>query len=744
MFHSRRSRESKVIDSEALAAASAIGRALDKKGTRVDVEKLPRYNSISRSNSMARAMSMSGRANSLRSKRDSLRSSSLQMKKPQARDSIDESEFFDAEDTFQQFGGPQAQNKQVTVKKYVPGPSGLRLVEVPISEVQKPPSRRSSLNRRSTSMNSGLNVRNNSLNRKSSMGSQPSLTKRGEQGNGGAPKKHEFMASRSDNQKMNKPLAQQPVKEETDEQLQKDIVHPIIIPSSPKKTISIPPSLPEIVTLEPNSESQVKIDTSTSKALDAIPNVRVNDPAFPLPPKVLISPPIEHGPILGHAEINSEPVFKKEPSGEKSLPKKTVEDVINDDPESSANPETQGPKLTTADEAGNSMAKYMRSANQYLNKAQEKLKEETAEIKTSGDLDNASNDKNADNIETPSLVRTHSPMKSALKKTVSKNAAKSKFSDDRNSTAHDAYISLATAENTRLNAQLSNEQSKRQPPVQKVRPSSMINGDSRFQKEGPTTNKPKHRSMQAPLRGEVQPPVRSSRRPDSVRKTKTTKPQGTVKTSQPRNDKSMFYPPEPPQKRSSFEKVRPDQSHMGFKKLSLRDSMAEEIDDQGLSGNNPQPETFVSRKGQAPLAQNSHQTPLSTGGNWSSRFQDSDSEDEVPSYSAPQPHASKPTGKSGPFSFKGKKENTFQPPQPKFAQSSTAPNSNHNTPNKKISTLSLRSASTMSNNSPAKTGNNLNNRFFSEQLPAAGPEHEEATKKKKSFGKKLKKLFGRK
>lgn len=764
MFHSRRSRESRAIDSEALAAASAIGRALDSKGTKVNAEKLPRYNSLSRSNSMVRAASISSRNNSLRTRRDSRRSSSLQLKGPRVRDSIDESEFYDAEDTFHAFGGAQTQTKPVTVKRYVPGPSGLKLIEVPISEVQKPPSRNSSMNRRSASVHSGLSVRNNSLGRKTSLNSHASQKQKSS-----APvtqkQKKEPMIRRSEPPKNNKPLVEQSLKEETDEQLQldrqnKEVVNPIELTPPSKK------AAPEVSILRLR-EKQVNIVTKTVDSGD------LNETKQP--PTVLISPPNEdisetqnHADLndaspypteeeaLKQATVSSEPapgsgIRGKENESGKENTGKTVEDVIKEESNASSRNEANSPTQSASAEEGggtngNSMAKYIRSANQYLNKGHKKVLTSAQESNAGGLEQQASSQITGNGGgEMAPLNKVPSPMKPALKKTASDNSMRNPYKENLGSKAEEAYLSLATAENTRLNAQMSDEHSRRQPPVRKTRPSSMVTNATAVQKNIPAVTKPKHMSMQTPLRSEIRPPARSTMRPESIRQDKKIKPKSRTRPQQTINDKRAFFPPEPPQKRSSFEKIRPNETHMGFKKLSLRDEVSEEANYGPVVGENFHNDANSISTGRDSSSQIRSQASLpASNSGWKSRFHDSDSEDEYSPIStvSPAKPTAKPGVRNGGFSLRNKKDSGFAPPQPNFVQSSTAPNSKHNTPNKKISTLSLRSVSNKSDMSPAKGNNNLSQRFFSEQLSPSAEEGD--TKKKSSFGKKLKKIFGRK
>ncbi|CEP60923.1 uncharacterized protein LALA0_S02e02762g [Lachancea lanzarotensis] len=741
MLHSRRSRESKAIDSEAMAAAAAIGRALDNRGTRVETDKLPRYNSASRSNSMVRSTSMGGRQNSLRTKRDSVRASSLQGKTSRPRNSIDESEFFDAQDTFHRFGGPQAQTKPATVKKYVPGPTGLRLVEVPVTDVKPPSSRRSSLTRRSPSLNSGLHarsdssrsssLRNNSLRRKSSLNSQSSDPRATIQEKVATRQKAEAPNSPLRNTNIRNTLVQQSLEEETDEQLQnesltRDTVNPIIMPSSALKSLETKNHKPKADFVE----------------LETPPTIKLTSKSSPSPPNILISPPGED--ISDERQIGTDPSLDfSSTTSDANAPTKTVEDVIKEDSLAGETPvsERTQPATTPSQnvakkegESGNSMAKYIRSANKYLNKAHEVTNDDkggSQDTTLKGSNDAALNG----TPDSHPLARVSSPMKSALKRSTSNNSGNDHHPRESNSTANDAYVSLATAQNTRLNAQLATEPSKRQPSVRKARPQSMTNG--RAPKKDDSTRQ-KHHSFQPLPQPNIQPPARSQRRPDSSTRNRTPKAAGDSK-GQSRNNPSIFYPPEPPQKRSSFERERPNQSHMAFKKLSLRDSMVGTANDET---NGTHTDGSTPNKGQVSGAP--FQTALSSGEKWNSRFQDSDSEDEGNAIPPPaRVVATNTPAKTGVFSKKSKKVPSFEPPQPRYVQSTSVPNSKHNTPNKKFSSLSLRSASSTVKASPAKNGNNLSNRFLSEQLPPGGSE-EERPVKKQSFGKKLKKLFGRK
>ncbi|SCW02484.1 LAFE_0F07448g1_1 [Lachancea fermentati] len=808
MFHSRKSRESRSIDSGALAAASAIGKALDASGTKVNAERLPRYNSFSRSNSMIRTTSMSSRSGSLRSNKNGARSSSLQLgtSRNKNRESIiDESEFFDAEDTFHAFGGAPAPSRRATMKKYVPGPNGLVAVEVPIIENAHQKKRGSKI-RRSTSMTSGMQVRNNSLGRKSSSGS---LTSNSSQ-KGGQVRRTSMETQKRhtiDVQKGTKPLVEQFVKEETDEQLEeekKEAIKPIVIPPSPGKQDT---TFKRFGRNEDVIEKQHEVNELLEKAVGIENEIITEEQELQTQsaPVVLINPPeqefkeekskpvsqgtdsktpddinamesvsekttavpgdVDISPELASTEIPAIEVITDDTTPVEDL-SGTANDSVKSGEINANNSETttstkselsmpgiskpnvakeQGGKIDKKLNSGSSMAQYIRSANQYLNKGHENVTNaHSKESLPANDIPELGTKK--EQVAKPApLQKVPSPMKSALKKTNSRTSTSSHYNDRGNSKANEAYLSLATAENTRLNAQLTGDPPSRRSSVRKARPTSMMTQNI-TDNGGPGQPRTKHLSMQ-PSMQQMQPPARSKKRPDTSRVVAGSGEATSRKSSKhSQSTDNILYPKESPAKRSSFEKQRPQQSHLGFKKLSLREDVTDIMYEQSslnnrFHGNDPQTPT----KKQEPPPQTSQQALQSiSGGAWKSRFHDSDSEEEGGPFSSGGSGSTQPSSTGGAFLFKSKHSDVkLAPPQPHFSQgSSSAPASKHSTPNKKISQMSLRTSSSVSELGPPKASNKVTSRYFSETLPTPQPISE--PKKKNGFGKKLKKIFGRK
>lgn len=806
---SRKSREPKAIDSGAFAAASAIGKALNPNGTTINPEKLPRYNSLTanRTSSMVRSGSMSSRSNSLRKTArtgsisrtgstvtNGRRLSSLQNKRNSA---IDESEFYDAEDTFHEFGGPQASgvlqktgsSKQATVKKYVPGPHGLVAIEVPVSE--KPQNRKSSM-KRSTSMNSGLNVRRSSLKKKTSSGSLNSQTKaksslrnsvsmNGLSRTLGGPSALAGQTATIEEELENsKPLIEQSLKEETVQQLEdeKQTVTPIVFAKTPKpdtddkgvqeKDVEEKISEEQATAIEKQEEvnnllnEAVELEKEINKVEQEISTEAAGSSKTPLsggePVEIVVSPPPEIA-----TERTEEPTDKK-----------------SEEPVSIKSPQSDL-------KGGSSMAQYLRSANPYLKKNQETNFSDTVQPTSTNETGSSSlySSETKESFKEPAILKplekTPSPMKSAMKKT---NSAGSNSNYGKvSSAANDAYLSLTTAENTRINSQIA-EKVTRKPSNRRttVRPQSMMTGKVANTKPNSATPRTKHYSMQPSSQPNTQrrsqlqpqpqphpqpqpqtqpqPPERSKSRPHGS-KASANKHYNPVKANTSKVSDEILYPPEPPKKRSSFEKQRPQQSHLGFKKLSLREEATDAIYEQSSLNNkfhNGSPQTptkLQQQQSQQSQQPSSEQTLMSiSGGGWKSRFQDSDSEDEgAPVFSSGASGSTQPTAHStnGGFSLfkhnKGDKRSSLVPPQPQFAGgtpsglSTSAPGSKLNTPkaNKKISNISLRASSVDETFTPVKKNNLNNNRFFSESAVKA-----DEGKKKHGIGGKLKKLFGRK
>lgn len=285
-------------------------------------------------------------------------------------------------------------------------------------------------------------------------------------------------------------------------------------------------------------------------------------------------------------------------------------------------------------------------------------------------------DKDVDHLKPPkkssSLKNNNkTPIKSALKKTPRikysqhDSTSSSPYSNIKNSptTAEGAYLKLTTAENTRLNAQLSSENLLRKKPTKRiVRSQSMMNHNTSNQSannklqnnKSTATNAVNGKNISAKTNNSNAATSTNVKRFSQIPKSKSTNL--AKRSSQvPKNDKrstsevqktakqmandpnlaSILFPVEPPQRKSSFEKLRTKEDHLGFKNLSLRqDIMADELYGQSNMNNNfhNQPSMKQSNASSSSQRRNSN----SSYGNeqnagflsgFSSRFQDSDDED---------------------------------------------------------------------------------------------------------------------
>ena len=392
------------------------------------------------------------------------------------------------------------------------------------------------------------------------------------------------------------------------------------------------------------------------------------------------------------------------------------------------------------------------------------------------------------------VTKVVTPIKSALKKSSGLSSHNTSIYSD-NSPANGAYLSLTTAENTRLNAQMSipdgtsrrnsvkRSSMKRPQSVGQFRnnrssspspPEKLSNKrHSAIPLGTPEKGKPKRNSTIASLSKhshQMQEPTgidglngpkkyKNSINNNSVNKSVKGGSQVVQSNKRPTKDmSSILYPKEPPPRKSSFEKTRSNESHLGFKKLSLRsgdleDGLSDDYNGQGYHNSTSMNRTETAQEFFKNLGH-------------SSRFADSDSEDDSQflNQSSSKPNTEtegnkvinnkNSSGGSGAFSlFKSKskqKENEVAFPG--------ISRQNHNasdpvTPSKKMSKkfsgVSLR---VVSEAEPAKSSNpSMTNRLrFS-----SNPENNEnrhtqvqeinTTKEKKGgFGKKLKKIFGRK
>lgn len=467
------------------------------------------------------------------------------------------------------------------------------------------------------------------------------------------------------------------------------------------------------------------------------------------------------------------------------------------------------------------MANYLRSANPYLNKKVEsprttnnqqntrttqstpmKKKASSPIAKTNKirspvkKVSAKNNSIHGDLKPPPRLSQAGTPIKSALKKTHSNLSTESSYDS---TPANSAYLSLTTAENTRLNARMSNENLvTRKSSTRKVkRPQSMVTqtnqkSTSPIIKETVNKKRLSNIERQPSARRHSKIPDNSSlaRRYSKIEPTRSTTTNRTSLIEQTAKEmasdprmSALLYPAEPLQKKSSFEKLRNQDDHLGFKSLSLRGDMTNE-DAYGKSnmsnkfhglGTNVNPQGNQQQKSQQMMPLTSTMgtgsgfgTATGSGSGWTSRFQDSDSDDD---YAAATTHnnggglgrsgsvnAMSPSKlKSNGFSlFKSKKHNDTGNNQQRVNQQQDY--SMASTPTglgNKFSKSSLRNASSVEQ-SPLFHKSGIKTQ---QQRVHSDPQHgnsirrsnfggfnsdDEDDHKTSKFGSKLKKIFGRK
>ncbi|KAL6947201.1 hypothetical protein ACO0QE_002078 [Hanseniaspora vineae] len=318
-----------------------------------------------------------------------------------------------------------------------------------------------------------------------------------------------------------------------------------------------------------------------------------------------------------------------------------------------------------------------------------------------------------------SLKKNKTPMKSALKKSTAG------ASQNNPSAAEQAYLKLTTAENTRLNAQLMDEN---QPKSKIIR-------------------SPSKRLSTLRMKPIVPPAAKASANNNSNGHTKlknsgkrnsTLKPAGNPKSSERSSaleqaiktaSKQAAFPPTAAdsEKKSSFERERPSNSNMGFKLMSLRgqeDSESGDFTEGALNG-------ASGFGGRAPKLARSYSGDADDDDfnkfrkSFKSKFQDSDSDSEI----------------------------LVPPPRNKNRRTSIISLHKHSTNTSASSGGKGAPVSTSSAKKPAKRSNMLSS-FHETTTPTptlrapaktkSSREGESSAEKKKSnFGGKLKKLFGR-
>ncbi|SMN20171.1 hypothetical protein, no similarity [Maudiozyma saulgeensis] len=514
------------------------------------------------------------------------------------------------------------------------------------------------------------------------------------------------------------------------------------------------------------------------------------------------------------------------------------------------------------------LAHHLRTANPYLSippksakRLEDKLKNEKkkeAAVKKLSTLSKGEErnkdisnigaiSRNTLDVPKPKLTKTVTPIKSALKNTPNaKSNSSSMYSDY--SPAEGAYLSLTTAENTRLNANIPetfappmrqnvskrysrpqsmmarvNQRSSSPTPKEKTR----LNRNSTIERHSsqirnsqvkphsndhtmksslgtvqsvkaaslainPSTNdqqsikrsgsfsksvsiaKKKAETKGFAFNGE--PTARRRMVNNNKTSRATTTGAATTNNGIDPNLVGILYPRELPQKKSSFEKLRTNDSHLGFKKMSLRDESI-------MNDNQQEENTNETHQNGEPEEENVVSSLLKSGG-WTSRFQDSDSDDDFTeklSGSKGSSKISSPTKESksrltnGLSMFKGRQtaDNSEQnhhsnyhvhPPHSNNAQRSVStPNhqansnnySNRNGYSQFVDPNRVNSAGKFSNQVQQSNDNNerrvLSNTIqnsntgrMSGRTLTKVENGDGSNKKQGGFGKKLKKIFGRK
>lgn len=444
------------------------------------------------------------------------------------------------------------------------------------------------------------------------------------------------------------------------------------------------------------------------------------------------------------------------------------------------------------------MAQYLRSANPYLT--------------TGGSATSAKKSP----ATSPKKQGSSGPIKSAMKKSSRPLSTTSSVYSDINSPADGAYLSLTTAENTRINAKLAVEEPiDWHPNADKSKRASMpVRSSSKLYKKtsnSQSQEKVGYNRSSRQYQGPIQTPPNTTKTPGGVTKMGvvsaaalssnnnaaaaedksnrqsllknralemakqvniTPKKAKPVTPSVPSSTvtppavnpvlNAALYPKEPLQKKSSFEKLRNTDKNLGFKKLSLRDSaFMDGADEQALVNAGSRNSMMNESPGQAPpkLA------TASTNSGWKSRFQDSDSDVEPVQANAAPVAPPRSEERVNGFSLFKKKSNTggntfLKPPQPDFSAGSemgekvSRTSSYNSSPNKTLNNQyskgSLRSSS-MQTAGPGSTAKpnifanieETEKRIYSNPEVMRKDEHNDEGVNH-GFGKKLKKLFGRK
>lgn len=752
MFHSRRSREERRVDSGALAAATAIGKVLKENGTSLDVSKLPKKNNITRTYSIniknsRRNSLIIPRKNSLREhdviSRNLRRTSSLLSNKKNHNNDI----LVEAEDIFHDFGGVPASGVEKNtnfmsnmhmITKYVPSIHGLVAIQVPIEE-PLPNNFRKYGTERSSSMHSGLKIHRYSLKSKSSNQSLNSNGITSQVQHANKPNQQNFKSKQHGQSKQtdlsvamkieeNKPIIEQSLIEETEQQLAKDSIINSKVVSDIQQSTIVPSCMDDTNKVDLNTVEEKKIDKFLDHAIEL-----KEKPSY-----------IEQKKIFK----NLNEVVKPE---EEILQVSDVEiDKLDNSTDFHKN-EIVEPielKLEPEIQTGSHIPESCDNLHINLNEKSDSIvKETTLNAQQNCVVDNSINDDLSFEGALPQKIeatltdtsctnvnescplkqsaKSSSVIKSAMKKTTN-NISHNNDTRSKQSSATDAYLSLTTAENTRRNAQLSLENLTRKPSIKRVsRPQSAI----------------------------ITSTVTSPKKAGIRTKNQSTHTNHMGNTYFKRNN-SGSHLIQTPEKRSSFEKQRPPQNNLGFKYLSLRDDLnVDYMHDQSAMKNGFHghlPHSQIKHTQQEDIGKEGIDSKLSIigGENWKSRFHDSDSDEEhgllknnVPNHMSASGfqlfQKPKPSIPSQSALHGSQPVNTINSlPQSKAAP--MTPKSNH-----RISNLKLRYPSADDITMPMVTKNKCNEKLFPGiEVPSGQLTTPE--KKKNNLGGKLKKLFGRK
>lgn len=854
-------------NSSAMAAASALGHALMGNGRTVDKNKLPRYNTPSRSSSISnmRRSSMlkinsgsnqSSRSNSLQreregqhheksqaktksvlSKRNSMILRRTSLNKPPSVNSEKRSSSLpssttglirgkgslqEAKRTFVEFGGKQSagtmhnhsvEQKPRTKRKYIPSRNGLIAVDVPVLDdndaderIISKPNRQL---RRSVSTSSSLRI--SSLKKKVSQENLHSSINNNRHSSLNNGMSGLGLKLNGTGQAMTNPLIESFVPEETEQELSKDSVlkKDTNLSEEFEKEIE---KLDELLTENLELEDKIAEDEeriATKKMLNnQVRPFEINDNdedevtyekkniikerRIPTPKSKEL--PTKSSQVKSRQKVQN--AGYKEPISEKQLNNKKIEiishtlqtkspqndlNVAKDRSDSVSQPQREVvSKSPPPRNKNHSMAQYLRESRSYLKKEKpnvtvsspdhskndnndtKKFKANTLASSTargsSAPKANNRKDESGKNQTlkgTTPLRKVPSPIKSALKKTHTSEAKP--HSHSRPSAANGAYLSMTTAENTRLNAQLTGDELGRKPSIIRTmrRPQSMNHIPKATNKQTTPVRNSVMNGNQAPKLVDQSTSAAAFASTKSakghMRREEQVKKQVNNKLSTEKNADSYLYPREPPQRKSSFEKLRPADTNLGFKNLSLRGDFVDTNNQTNA----------ISQENQISLT-----NPISimAEDGWHSRFQDSDSDMEENGHShqelsgdASPNHKSKGNRFSQLFKSishprdidEYEDEYDLYPPgsHPVNRRPSGLSEGTPTKIQKPFNSSGLRDGNSPTRQTKAPP---INNHKFPTSMPgreshfSSTESHESDEKKKNNLGKKLKKLFGRK